>query len=66
MPTQVLRYAYQKQQGLLRKDEVEGVDYFFKNDEEFILMIKNDEFIENATVFGNYYGTSEQWVITKN
>ena len=48
-----------------RKDEVEGVDYFFKNDEEFILMIKNDEFIENAKVFGNYYGTLKEEVLKK-
>ena len=48
-----------------RKDEVEGVDYFFKNDEEFLLMIKNDEFIENAKVFGNYYGTLKEEVLKK-
>jgi len=48
-----------------RKDEVEGVDYFFKNDKEFLLMIKNDEFIENAKVFGNYYGTLKEEVLKK-
>ena len=48
-----------------RKYEVEGVDYFFKNDEEFLLMIKNDEFIENAKVFGNYYGTLKEEVLKK-
>lgn len=48
-----------------RKDEVEGVDYFFKNDEEFLLMIKNDEFIEHAKVFGNYYGTLKEEVLKK-
>lgn len=48
-----------------RKGEVEGVDYFFKNDEEFLLMIKNDEFIENAKVFGNYYGTLKEEVLKK-
>ena len=48
-----------------RKDEVEGVDYFFKNDEEFLLIIKNDEFIENAKVFGNYYGTLKEEVLKK-
>jgi guanylate kinase len=48
-----------------RKDEVEGIDYFFKNDEEFLLMIKNDEFIENAKVFGNYYGTLKEEVLKK-
>jgi guanylate kinase len=45
--------------------KVEGVDYFFKNDEEFLLMIKNDEFIENAKVFGNYYGTLKEEVLKK-
>ena len=48
-----------------RKDEVEGVDYLFKNDEEFILMIKNDEFIEKAKVFRNYYGTLKEEVLKK-
>tara|TARA_X000000950_G_scaffold138771_1_gene172273 strand:+ start:526 stop:1206 length:681 start_codon:yes stop_codon:yes gene_type:complete len=40
-----------------RPGEVEGVDYQFVNNEEFRLMINNDEFLEYAKVFDHYYGT---------
>jgi len=42
----------------MRKGEVEGVDYHFVSKEEFIKDIENDNFLEHATVHGNYYGTS--------
>ena len=45
-----------------RANEVEGVDYFFINEEEFIKKIKNDDFYEYAQIFGNYYGTSKKSV----
>ena len=48
-----------------RKDEIEGKDYFFKTDEEFFPMISNNEFIENAKVFGNFYGTLKAEVLQK-
>lgn len=41
----------------MRPGEEEGVDYFFKTEEEFKAMIEADEFLEWAHVFGNYYGT---------
>ena len=40
-----------------RPGEVEGVDYQFVNNEDFRLMINNDEFLEYAKVFDHYYGT---------
>ncbi len=40
-----------------RKGEVEGESYFFVSHEEFQRMIENDEFLEYAEVYGNYYGT---------
>lgn len=40
-----------------RPGEQEGVDYYFKTEEEFKAMIEADEFLEWAHVFGNYYGT---------
>ena len=41
-----------------RPREEEGVNYFFISEQEFRRMIKNDEFVEHAVVFGHYYGTS--------
>ena len=48
-----------------RKNEIHGKDYFFKNNEEFLEMIENNEFIETANVFGYYYGTLKQEVLSK-
>lgn len=42
----------------MRKGEAEGVDYHFVSKEEFVKDIENDNFLEYATVHGNYYGTS--------
>ena len=41
-----------------RPGEVDGVHYHFVEKVEFEQMIDNDQFIEYATVFENYYGTS--------
>ena len=48
-----------------RKSEIEGKDYFFKTNEEFIPMMSNNEFIESAKVFGNFYGTLKAEVLQK-
>lgn len=41
-----------------RPGETHGVDYYFVTSAEFEAMIAAGRFIEYATVFGNYYGTS--------
>ena len=41
-----------------RVGEVDGVDYFFVNKEDFEEDIKAGNFLEYAQVHGNYYGTS--------
>ena len=46
-----------------RPTESDGKDYFFVTDEEFKRLIKNQEFLEYAKVFDNYYGTSRTPVI---
>ena len=46
-----------------RPNEADGKDYFFVTDEEFKRLIKNQEFLEYAKVFNNYYGTSRTPVI---
>ena len=48
-----------------RKGEIEGKDYFFKTNEEFIPMMSNNEFIESAKVFGNFYGTLKAELLQK-
>ena len=42
-----------------RSNEVEGKDYYFVNNEKFKGMIKNNEFLEYAKVFNNFYGTTK-------
>ena len=46
-----------------RPNEADGKDYFFVSDNEFKRLIKNQEFLEYAKVFNNYYGTSRTPVI---
>ncbi|OTA19132.1 guanylate kinase [Xenorhabdus beddingii] len=43
-----------------RPGENHGEHYFFVTVDEFQNMIANDEFLEYAGVFGNYYGTSRK------
>jgi len=40
-----------------RPNEVEGKDYFFVTRERFESMVKDDAFLEHATVFNHLYGT---------
>ena len=47
-----------------RDVEGDGVNYHFINREAFEKMVTNGDFLEYANVFGNYYGTSRQHVIT--
>ena len=46
-----------------RPNEVNGKDYIFVSDKEFKRLIKNQEFLEYAKVFNNYYGKSRTPVI---
>lgn len=45
-----------------RPGEREGVDYFFTNHERFQAMVQNEEFLEYAAVFDNFYGTAKSAV----
>jgi guanylate kinase len=45
-----------------REGEVDGVNYHFVDKNTFEAMVENSEFIENAAVFGNMYGTSRQHI----
>ena len=48
-----------------RPSEKTGRDYHFVSDQEFKRLIKNQEFLEYAKVFNNYYGTTRTPVIDK-
>jgi|TARA_B110000090_G_scaffold201443_1_gene243497 guanylate kinase len=45
-----------------RPGEVDAVNYHFTSREQFMEMIGQSAFLEHAEVFGNFYGTSQQWV----
>ena len=46
-----------------RPTEINEKDYYFVNEIEFKRLIKNEEFLEYAKVFNNYYGTTRTPVI---
>ena len=46
-----------------RINETEAKDYFFVNEDQFKSLVKNNEFLEYAKVFNNFYGTSKSPVI---
>ena len=48
-----------------RPNEIPDKDYYFVNEEEFKRLIKNEEFLEYAKVFNNFYGTTRTPVIDK-
>jgi guanylate kinase len=48
-----------------RNGEKEGINYYFINKENFLDMIGNNEFLEYAKVYDNYYGTPKKQVLEK-
>ncbi|WP_414631967.1 guanylate kinase [Clostridium sp. UBA1056] len=46
-----------------RNGEVEGVNYFFIEKEEFLKRIDKEDFLEYAEVYGNFYGTPRPEVL---
>ena len=50
---------------LPRPNEKSDEDYFFVDENEFKRLIKNEEFLEYAKVFNNFYGTTRTPVINK-
>jgi guanylate kinase len=45
-----------------RSSEVDGRDYFFVAEAEFLAMVGRDAFLEHARVFDNWYGTGREHV----
>jgi guanylate kinase len=48
-----------------RGGEVDGENYFFVSDDQFVQMIDEGKFLEHASVFGKRYGTSKAEVAAK-
>ena len=48
-----------------RPNEIPDKDYYFVDEEKFKRLIDDEEFLEYAKVFNNYYGTSRTPVIDK-
>lgn len=48
-----------------RVGEEEGINYFFLKRDKFKSMIENNEFLEHAEVYSNFYGTPKQYVLDK-
>ncbi len=46
----------------MRPGEQDGVNYHFVKRETFLAMLERADFLEQAEVFGNLYGTSQLWV----
>ncbi len=49
----------------MRPGEVNGVDYFFHSERDFLDMVSEGKFLEYAKVFGNHYGTPSSFVEEK-
>jgi guanylate kinase len=47
----------------MRPGEIDGVNYHFVDVLTFEKMLEDGEFLEQARVFNNLYGTSQQWVM---
>ena len=48
-----------------RPSEIPNKDYYFVNENEFNRLIRNEEFLEYAKVFNNFYGTTRTPVINR-
>jgi guanylate kinase len=48
-----------------RPGEIEGVNYHFISESEFLSRKDQGDFLEWALVHGNYYGTSRSWIMEK-
>ncbi len=58
-----LKYSISATTRKPRSGEVDGVNYLFVATEKFQTMAQNNELLEWAEVYGNYYGTPRQYVL---
>jgi guanylate kinase len=45
-----------------RPKEEDGVNYHFTDEQTFLNMLQDGDFLESAEVYGHHYGTSQKWV----
>ena len=45
-----------------RPEEIDGRDYHFVTRQVFERKLQEDEFLESAELYGNFYGTSKKWI----
>jgi guanylate kinase len=57
-----IRFSISYTTRMPRGSEVNGLEYYFVPVDEFKALIENDELLEWAVVYGNYYGTSRRRV----
>ena len=48
-----------------REGDLDGKDYYFLSEKNFKDKIEKEEYVEYATVFGNFYGTSKEEIKKK-
>jgi guanylate kinase len=48
-----------------RNFEQEGINYFFQTEEQFEAMLRNNELLEHACVYGHSYGTPAKYVFDR-
>lgn len=44
-----------------RPNEMHGINYYFIDKSEFEHMVDHGDFLEHATIFDHFYGTSKSW-----
>jgi guanylate kinase len=58
-----LRYSISMTTREIRPGEVDGVDYFYKTNDEFEKLIAEGKLLEYAKFVNNYYGTPKDYVV---
>ncbi|CQR74587.1 Guanylate kinase [Sporomusa ovata DSM 2662] len=58
-----LKYSISATTRSPRAGEVEGINYLFVAKDQFKTMIENDDLLEWAEVYGNFYGTPRHYVV---
>ncbi|GLO59585.1 guanylate kinase [Vibrio sp. MACH09] len=61
-PTYAMKVSVSHTTRGMRPGEEDGVHYHFIQKEQFEELIEQEQFLEYAEVFGNYYGTSRIWI----
>lgn len=57
-----IHYSISMTTRLPRTGEVDGVNYYFRTNEEFEALLAQDAFLEHAKVYDHYYGTPKQYI----